>query len=223
MYADPHYAPCYTNSLANNDSVCATSVIRIHQIFATNWSLTDLTYDSFGINVWSTVESCCAIIGACLPTMRPLISRSVAVVTSHTQSSNSKTKTTSSGSAGAVSSPRLPFGNPPASYAPYQSLDERAEENDVEKGVRNAYPLKPLQAFVDTRGSYPKRSSSMRSPHPVVKSERFNFEKQIAPLPLSPERTHPPPVPAPERIRRTSSKITRPVPPSTPEAIGPEW
>lgn len=224
LYADPQYSPCTTNSLAKNDSVCATSVIRIHQIFATNWSFTDITWDSFGVNVWSTVESCCAIIGACLPTMRPLITRSVAVVTSHNKSSNSKMKTTSSGSGGAVSSLRSPSGNQHAPYAPYQSLAERAAENDVEKGGRNAYPLKPLPVYSDTRGPYPKRSSSVnrgwdRSPHPVVKSERFKFETQIAPLPHSPERTYSPPLPAPERIRRTSSKTTRPVPPSTPEAI----
>lgn len=204
--------------------VCATSVIRIHQVFATNWSRTDLTYDSFGINVWSTVESCCAIIGACLPTMRPLITRSVAVVTSHTKSSASKTKT-SSGSGGAVSSPRSPFWNLPGLCALYQSLNGRVEENDVEKCGRNAYPLKPLQAFANTTDPYPKRISSLnggwdRSPHPVVKSERFQLERQIAPLPLTPEPIYLSSPSAPERIRRAISKTARLVPLSTPKDIG---
>ena len=224
LYADRQYSPYTTNSLANNDSVCATSVVRIHKIFATNWSFTDLTWDSFGLNVWSSVESCCAIIGACLPTMRPLITRSRAVITSHPKSSNSKTKTSSSGSGGVVSSPRSPFGNQHTPYTPYQSLDERAEENDIEKDGQNAFPLKPLPLFADTRAQYPKRNSSLnrgwdRSPHPVVKSERLNFERQIAPLPHSPERKYPPQLPAPERIRRMSAMTSRPVPPSTPEAL----
>lgn len=218
LYVDPHHRPCIAHSLADNDSVCATSVIRIHQVLATNWSLTDLTYDSFGINVWSTVESCCAIIGACLPTMRPLITRSVAVVTSHTKSSASKTKT-SSGSGGAVSSPRSPFWNLPGLCALYQSLNGRVEENDVEKGGRNAYPLKPLQAFAKTTDPYPKRISSLnggwdRSPHPVVKSERFQLERQIALLPLTPEPIYLSSPSAPERIRRATSKTA---PLSTPK------
>ena len=213
----------FTDSLANKGSVCATSVIRISQIFSTNWSLTDLTYDSFGINVWSTVESCCSIVGACLPTMRPLITKSVAAVTSHTKSS--KSKTASSGSGGAVSSQRSRFWNPPAPCAPYRSLYNRAEGNDLENGARDTHPLKPLQAFAtDTANPYPKRTSSMNggwnhSPHPVLKSERFKLERQIAPLPQSPERTYTSSPPAPETIRRASSKTAHPVPPSTPENI----
>ena len=157
--------------------------------------------------------------------MRPLITHSVAVVTSLTKSSSSKTKTTSSGSGGAVSSPRSPFWNPPAPFAPYQSLNERVKENDVEKGGRNAYPLKPLQAVTDTTDPYPIRASSLnrgwdRPPHPVMKSERFKLERQIAPLPVSPEPTYAPSLPTPERIRRASSNVTRPVPPSTPENKG---
>lgn len=213
--------PIFTKSPTKKGSVCATSVIRISQIFSTNWSLTDLTYDSWGINVWSTIESCCSIIGACLPTMRPLISKSVAAVTSHTKSS--KSKTTSSGSGGAVSSPRSPFWNPPAPCAPYRSLYDRAEENDLENGARDTYPLKPLQAFgAETENPYPKRTSSMNggwhhSPHPVLKSERFQLERQIAPLPHSPERAYTSSPPVAERIRRASSKTAPSVPPSTPE------
>ena len=128
----------FSRSLTKKGSVCATLVICISQILSTNWSLTDLTYDSFGINVWSTVESCCSIVGACLPTMRPLITKSVAAVTSHSKSS--KSKTASSGSGGAVSTPRSPFWNPPAPCAPYRSLYDRAEENDLENGGRDTYP-----------------------------------------------------------------------------------
>ena len=165
------------------------------------------------------------MIGACLPTMRPLITHSVAAITSHTKSSGSKTKTTSSGSGGAVSSPRSPFWNPPPPFAPYQSLDGRMKENDVEEGGRNAYPLKPLQVPTETTNSYPIRASSLnkgwdRPPHPVTKSEKFKLERQIAPLPRSPEPTYTPSLPAPERTRRVSSKATHPVPPSTPENIG---
>ena len=196
------------SAIADNHSICTTSIIRIHQIFATNWSLTDLTYDSFGINVWSSVESCCAIIGACLPTMRPLITRSVAVVTSHAKSSGSKTKITSSGSGGAVSSPRAPFWNPPAPCAPYQSLDAGAKMKDIERGGRDAYPLKSLPGIAGNDGNaYPKRVSSLmkteldRSPHPVIKSERFKSERQIAPLPSPSEQAHPSPSAVPERIR----------------------
>lgn len=202
--------------------VCATSVIRIHQIFATNWSLTDLTYDSFGINVWSTVESCCAIIGACLPTMRPLITHSVTVVTSRTKSS--KLKTTSSGSGGAVSTPRPPFQNPLAQFASYQSLGDRAEENDLEEGGRDAYPLKPLRAFADSANPHPRKISPMNkawdhSSHPVMNSEGFKLERQIAPLRLSPDRTYTSSPPAPERIQRAPFETTGLVPPSTPNNI----
>lgn len=154
--------------------------------------------------------------------MRPLITKSVAVVTYHTKSSDSKPKTASSGSDGAVNGPRSPLWNPPAPCAPYWGFYDRAEENDLENGGRYVYPLKPLQAFaVDSAEPYLERTNEGwdRSPHPVLKSERFKLERQIAPLPHSPELTYTSSAPAPERIRRASSKTTHPVPPSTPENI----
>ena len=154
--------------------------------------------------------------------MRPLITKSVAVVTNHTKTSASKSKTASSGSGGAVNSPRSPFWNPPAPCARYRSLYDRAEENDLENGDRDVYPLKPLQAFAaDSADLYSERTNGGwdRSPHPVLKSERFKLERQIAPLPRSPERTYTSSPPASERIRRVSSKTAHPVPPSTPENI----
>lgn len=77
------------------------------------------------MGVWSTVESCCSVIAACLPTMRPLLTRAKGH-TSNTKSTSTKSSkdikfATSRSKGGPLWSPP-----PPSSprKAPYQNLDE---------------------------------------------------------------------------------------------------
>lgn len=55
-------------------SVCIISVLRIPSLLEAG-KTKDPTYDNCGIAIWSIVEVNAAIIGACLSTLKPLISR----------------------------------------------------------------------------------------------------------------------------------------------------
>lgn len=56
------------------DSVCVTSILRLHSIYVASVS-TDITWDNVAAPTRSAVEVNVGIICACLPTLRPLISR----------------------------------------------------------------------------------------------------------------------------------------------------
>ena len=131
--------------------------MRIRSIVLTDWSKTDRTWDSFGITIWSTVESCCAIIGACLPTMTPLITnarRSTDLAGKTTLSEDNGTveaqETGSHTAPTAMSkapSPRGRMSKPPPSRASnwkatYVNFDE---EDDLESGP-NMYPMENMEA-----------------------------------------------------------------------------
>ena len=163
--------------------------MRVRSIVMTNWSKTDLTWDGFGINIWSTVESCCAIIGACLPTMKPL-------VTSAKRWTHSAGRSTLTGYDGTVeaqeasshtaptimSKPQSPRGhlwkvplsrasNSKATYA------EFGEEDDLESGP-NMYPMENMEAglihdiyVTASRDSEDKTSYRVLKP-PTLRTER---------------------------------------------------
>lgn len=52
-------------------SVCIVSIYRISQV--AKMSLVDATWSDVDACVWSVVEVCVGIVGACLPTYRPLL------------------------------------------------------------------------------------------------------------------------------------------------------
>ncbi|PSN63289.1 hypothetical protein BS50DRAFT_109155 [Corynespora cassiicola Philippines] len=54
--------------------VCVISIVRLKALYAATMS-TDSTFDNYDIAIWSVVEVNSAVIGACLPTLKPLISR----------------------------------------------------------------------------------------------------------------------------------------------------
>ncbi|KAF2009340.1 hypothetical protein BU24DRAFT_468309 [Aaosphaeria arxii CBS 175.79] len=54
--------------------VCIISIVRLYALH-TGSVTTEPTYDNFAIAIWSVVEVNGAIVGACLPTLKPLISR----------------------------------------------------------------------------------------------------------------------------------------------------
>ena len=54
-------------------SVCITSILRLHALYASSVSR-DITWDSATALIWSTVEVNVAIVCACLPTLKPIIS-----------------------------------------------------------------------------------------------------------------------------------------------------
>ena len=56
------------------NSVCIISILRIPSLLKASRS-TDPTFDNCGIAIWSIVEVNAAIVGACLPTLKPLIGR----------------------------------------------------------------------------------------------------------------------------------------------------
>ena len=128
--------------------------MRIRSIVMTHWSKTDLTWDSFGINIWSTVESCCGIIGACLPTMKPLITSSKRLTHSTGRSTLSghngtvEAQETSSYTAPTtISKPQSPRGHlwkAPLSRASNWKADF-GEEDDLESGP-NMYPMENMEA-----------------------------------------------------------------------------
>ncbi len=173
--------------------VCATSIIRINEIFTTNYSKRDLTWDAYGINVWSTVESCCSIVGVCLPTMRPLIARAKRLTsTSKSQKDSRQTggpTTVVDSDIGSPRSPKVPFWNPPPPVSPrgkgpYQSLGER--EDDLERGP-DTYPMRNMAEVVSQDPHGPPRTITLnrgdRSPHPVLKSPCYQQEMVFAPPP----------------------------------------
>lgn len=60
--------------LLTGSSICIISVVRLRALHVGAVSK-DPTYDNFGIAIWSVIEVNCAIVGACLPTLKPLIAR----------------------------------------------------------------------------------------------------------------------------------------------------
>lgn len=54
--------------------ICIISIVRLHALYQ-GATTKDPTYDNFAIAIWSVVEVNGAIVGACLPTLKPLISR----------------------------------------------------------------------------------------------------------------------------------------------------
>ncbi|KAF2651524.1 hypothetical protein K491DRAFT_719793, partial [Lophiostoma macrostomum CBS 122681] len=54
--------------------VCIISVVRLKALY-TGALAQDSTYDNFGIAIWSVIEVNGAIVGACLPTLKPLITK----------------------------------------------------------------------------------------------------------------------------------------------------
>ena len=182
-------------------SVCATSIIRVHMTVTTNWTKSHVTWDSIGVNLWSTVESSCSIIAACLPTMRPLITRAQQFTSSNAEkrlrSGNSATKKVIRQlrychySRKAVLCPRGlggHFWNPPPpsrssnQKGPYASIDE---DDDLESG-RNMYPMENMEAAL-THGPNDTYQSPPRKPHPVLKSPKYQQDRLNAPPMSSPE------------------------------------
>jgi len=157
----------------------------------------DLTWDAYGINVWSTVESCCSIIGVCLPTMRPLLTRAKRLTSwgSRSQKDSRQTGVSTTAVATDLGRPRshkIQFWNPPPPIpprgkAPYQSIQEG--EDDSERGP-DTYQMSNVARVVswDPRRPPPTMSPNRgdRSLHPVLKSPRYQQEKLFAPPP-SPE------------------------------------
>ncbi|KAF2727388.1 hypothetical protein EJ04DRAFT_582063 [Polyplosphaeria fusca] len=54
--------------------VCIISIVRLYALQIGSYTK-DPTYDNFAIAIWSVVEVNAAIVGACLPTLKPLITR----------------------------------------------------------------------------------------------------------------------------------------------------
>ena len=142
------------------------SVIRIYQIFATDWKLTDLTWDGFGINVWSTVESCCALIGANLVIMKPLIMKARA------SPSNSRRIASDSGHINIPGSAAL-SSRPQASY---QSLDDSGHDSYEMKDPSSVHQT----AFPPGAASPPIRQ--LPSPHSLVLAD---YQRQHSPRPVN--------------------------------------
>ncbi|KAF2174994.1 hypothetical protein K469DRAFT_703488 [Zopfia rhizophila CBS 207.26] len=67
------FSSAYPSKLMSH-SVCIISIVRLYALHKGTTTL-DPTYDNFAIAIWSVVEVNGAIIGACLPTLKPLISR----------------------------------------------------------------------------------------------------------------------------------------------------
>ena len=176
--------------------MCATSGIRIHQILSTNYSKTDLTWDGFGINVWSTVESCCSIIGACLPTMRPLVTRARALAThsgTKTSRESGKVMPRSSGITNFIHKSKVSsWVFPPfilqSQRTPYESIEGR--DQPVED---RELPYQLQEIPKDIRRDAYRTASAPRgglSPHVEVRSQRSPQDRPDAPPP-SPSYTDP--------------------------------
>ena len=139
--------------------------------------MTDLTWDGYGINIWSTVESCCAIIAACLPTLRPLISR-IKALASHT------------GTKGSAGSSILPLTALPAQTdVKRQEAHGSVAHHEDLGGGESAIRMKELPTSF-SHDPYRVKASfrEERSPHPVMQSTRFQQERLMAPLSNAPER-----------------------------------
>ncbi|KAF6225737.1 hypothetical protein HO133_009739 [Letharia lupina] len=165
--------------------VCATSAVRIHAIYKTDWTLTDPSWTGFGLGVWSTVESCCSVIAACLPTMRPLLTRAQAH-TSHAKSTSTKSlRTLNFVSSGSKGGPLSPIWSPPSPSsprkAPYQSLDEYLpdlENGDSSFGMKKS-PRTWQNARFDSHATYANPSPGFgqdRPFHSTLRSEEFGKE-----------------------------------------------
>ena len=143
-----------------------------------------------GLGVWSTVESCCSVIAACLPTMRPLLTHAKAR-TSHTKSTSTKSskdiKSASSGSKGGPLSPI--WGPPPPSSprkAPYQSLDEY--DTDLENGESSfemsASPQTRQKARFGSHETYANPDfGRIRPLQSILMSERLGKENPTVSMP----------------------------------------
>lgn len=172
-------------------SVLATSIIRLQQIFGTNFSHHDPTWSSVGLNMWSTVESCCAVMGACLPTMRPLITRARAFAAKE-RSSAKRSNATQSES-------KIPVKTQGACYHTLSEGTPGKESFEMWNASTPQPTVQRLQATVEipvTPSRQPPahiaecRASldphRQRPPHPVVRSERYKQEKSQRPLPALP-------------------------------------
>ena len=175
--------------------------MRVRSIVMTNWSKTDLTWDGFGINIWSTVESCCAIIGACLPAMKPLVtsakrwthSTGRSTLSGHNgtveaQDASSHTATTTTSK---PQSPRGPLWKAPLSRASNSKTTyaEFGEEDDLESGP-NMYPMENMEAGL-IHDIYVEASlhSEDKSSYRVLKSPTLRPERSAGTLsmPESPD------------------------------------
>ena len=167
------------------------AAVRIHAIFRTDWTLIDPTWTGFGLGVWSTVESCCSVIAACLPTMRPILSHAK-TYTSHTRSTSTKSsKDIKSASSGGKGGPLSPVWGPPPSSprkAPYHSLDEYYPD------VENGYSSFEMTVSPQTRhharfGSHETYANPWtdfgqdRPFHSILRPERLGTEKPAVSLP----------------------------------------
>ena len=176
--------------------------MRIHSIVTIDLSKTDLTWDSFGINIWSTVESCCAIIGACLPTMKPLItnarrlthSAGKRTLPSHNgmvdapeASSDTAPTTTSKPQNPRDHMSKLPPSRASKWKATYVNIDE---EDDLESGP-NMYPMENMEAGL-IHDIYMKAShdSEDKTSYRVLKSPTLWPERSAGTL-STPESLNP--------------------------------
>jgi hypothetical protein len=63
------YGCAYTDL---GSSACITSILRLKHLEHFG-GLADATWDDVGAGIWSAIENSCAVICACLPTLRPLM------------------------------------------------------------------------------------------------------------------------------------------------------
>lgn len=77
------------------DSVCAAGAVRLAIFFATPLNSADVTFNEAGTLYWTYIESAVAIIGACLPTLKPLFRGSLGGNTT-AKASNGQWKSTTS-------------------------------------------------------------------------------------------------------------------------------
>lgn len=74
LYASPQSFTAFEELLTCTNSVCVISILRIPSLLKASRS-TDPTKDNTGIANWSIIEVNSAIVGACLPTLKPIIGR----------------------------------------------------------------------------------------------------------------------------------------------------
>ena len=176
--------------------------MRIRSIVQTDWSKTDLTWDGFGINIWSTVESCCAIIGACLPTMKPLLTSAKRLThsagrstwtgydgTVETLEASSHTAPTT------ISKPQSPRGHlwkaPLFRASNWKAADaDSGEEDDLESGP-NMYPMENMEAgLIHDIYLMASHDSEDKTSYRVLKSPTLRPERSAGTLSM-PESPNP--------------------------------